>query len=270
MIHLSIIIPVGQGRDARAALDSLGNAGLRAGDEVLLVGDGHRPAAGEGFEDLPLRRIELETPAGAGGARNEGARMARNELLCFLDDDDAYLPGALDVIRQAAESAPEQAVWSLTWRFLSGRPCRERRPPILREKDLCRRNRAGGGSCMVLRRRIFDDVGGFDPAMAAMQDWELWLRLARAAEAGIRVIRPSLVVYDDRPVSRISTNLGKRIRGLEQLLERHGADWPEGVVAFHRARLAALRFQQGSCPRAAIFQWRAPLASVYYMLRVAS
>jgi glycosyltransferase involved in cell wall biosynthesis len=217
-----------------------------------------------------LRRIGLEAPVGAGGARNEGTRLARHELLCFLDDDDAYLPGALDVIRRAVEAEPEQTVWSLRWTFLSGRSQRAERVPVLHEKDLLRRNRAGGASCLVLRKPTFDAVGGFDPAMVAMQDWELWLRLARVTEKGIRVIRKPLVVYDDRPVRRISTDLGKRLQGLEQLLERHGESWPRGVLAFHRARLGALRFEQGSGPLRAIFQWRAPLASAFFMLRSGS
>ena len=118
---------------------------------------------------------------------------------------------------------------------------------------------------MVLTRAVFDQVGGFDPAMPAMQDWDLWLRVVR--NEPIRVLSDIVVVYDDKPQGRISTDLSRRVAGLVRLLEKHRAHWGPSVVAFHESRLAATRFEGGNGSWWSIFQWRAPLASFWYMMQ---
>jgi glycosyltransferase involved in cell wall biosynthesis len=82
MIGLSIIIASSGRPSLRAAVDSVLHQ-LRPGDEVLVdVNDtapwGHR-------------------------ARNLAMPRAKGDALLFLDDDDCYIDGALDVMRKAVE-----------------------------------------------------------------------------------------------------------------------------------------------------------------------
>lgn len=265
-IAFSIIIPVGPGRAARAALSSLRAAGLEAGDEVILIGDGHEPSVPKDYASFPLKVGCLPPGAGANAVRNEGARMAVNDVFCFLDDDDAYEAGALSVLRQKVRDTTKPHAWSLGWRFRSGRSSRSHaRPDRLTEVNLRKRNLAGGCSSMVLTRKAFEDAGGFDPAMLAMQDWDLWLRVAQ--HGAIEVLHDIHVIYEDRHAGRISTNTERRIAGFERLLEKYGADWTAAELAFHESRLAAARFSTGLGPWWTIFRWRAPLASAYFMWR---
>jgi len=46
-------------------------------------------------EDRRVRVVRLESPAGAGGARNAGMDAARGRFLAFLDSDDLWLPQKL-------------------------------------------------------------------------------------------------------------------------------------------------------------------------------
>lgn len=263
-IAFSIIIPLGPGRDARAALSSLRAAGLEAGDEVILIGDGHEPSVSKDYALFPLKVGCLPPGAGANAVRNKGARMAVNDILCFLDDDDAYEAGALTVLRQKLRNTTEPQAWSLGWRFRSGRSSRSHaRPDRLTEVNLRKRNLAGGCSSMVLTRKAFEDAGGFDPAMPAMQDWDLWLRVAQ--HGPIRVMHDIHVIYEDRHAGRISTNAERRIAGFTRLLKKNGEAWTATEVAFHRSRLAAIRFAAGLGSWWTIFHWRAPLASAYFM-----
>lgn len=265
-IAFSIIIPVGPGRDAHPALASLVEAGLKASDEVILVGDGHEPVVPEAYAALPLRIGSLQPGEGANAVRNEGVRLAVHGSLCFLDDDDAYAPHALTRLRLRIREFPELQACSLGWRFRSGRSSRSHaRPARLTEANLRKRNLAGGCSSMVLTRQAFEAAGGFDPAMPAMQDWDLWLRVAQ--HGAIEVLHDIHVLYEDRHLGRISTNAERRIAGFERLLEKYGADWTPAELAFHESRLAATRFSTGLGPWWTIFRWRAPLASAYFMWR---
>lgn len=262
----SIIIPVGPGRDARAALASLMEAGLTDDDEVILVGDGREVAVPPEFADLPGRTFQTPSPHGANAARNLGASEARNDILCFLDDDDAYLPGALEWIRKRVSRDAHSGAWSLGWRlekgFLNGNLCR---PIILHEKTIWRRNKAGGCSSMVVRKSTFDRVLGFDEKMASMQDWDLWLRLSRATR--IAVVQRPLTLYSNRSTDRISRNRRARIEGLERLLRKNASHWPRRVIAFHEARLAGEKFAAREGPFSAIFRPIAPFASLFFAFR---
>ena len=263
-LPLSIIIPVGPGRDASAALTSLLKAGLEEGDEVILVGDGHKPIIPEMFCSLPLRIDDLDTGSGANAARNRGAAMAVNDIFCFLDDDDAYAVNALSVLRQRLLEEGDVSAWSLGWSFRSGRSSRSRlRPNWLIEAKIRKRNLAGGCSSMVLAREAFEAAGGFDPDLPAMQDWDLWLRVVR--DRPIKVLSDVSVIYEDRMDSRISNDLTRRIAGFTRLLEKYGKYWPLNVIAFHQSRLEAVRYDSGSGSFLSIFRWRAPFASVYFM-----
>ena len=263
---LSVFIPVGPGRDAQQALSSLLTAGLDATDEVIVVGDGHLLQLDEAFKSLPITLTRTPEAKGANAARNLGARMASKDILCFLDDDDQYERNALVQLKSVISKDTESDVWSLGWRFLSERKSRsDQRPSRLLEKNIWRRNIVGGCSSMVLRRATFVESGGFDEAMASMQDWDLWIRLSRITS--IITIPETLIIYNDNTGLRISTNQPARITGLTRLLEKNASSWPASVIAFHQARLAAANFSQGTGKWFDIFQIRAPFASVLFALR---
>ena len=57
--------------------------------------------------DELLVAIQTDCPWGH-KARNQLMRCARGDALCFMDDDDAYTPGALDTIRAAFEAEPSR------------------------------------------------------------------------------------------------------------------------------------------------------------------
>lgn len=261
----SIIVPVGPTRTALPALESLLHAGLRKGDEIIIVGDGREISIPSRFGRLPIRSFSTPTSQGANAARNLGAQNAANPLLCFLDDDDQYSPDGLPEIAATISGTPSCGAWALGWRFLS----RKKKnftsyPRKITEPMIWKRNRAGGCSSMVVRKTVFEEAGGFDPDMPSMQDWDLWLRLSRITAIN-RISKP-LVLYDDQPGIRISTNPHARLRGLEQLLKKNFSRWPAGVRAFHQARIAAIRHARGEIGWPAIFQRADPLGSFYFML----
>jgi hypothetical protein len=118
---------------------------------------------------------------------------------------------------------------------------------------------------MVLRREVFEAAGCFDPDMPAMQDWDLWLRVAR--DKPIRVIPDVCLLYQDSLGGRISTDAARRIDGLRRLLQKHGKFWSAAERAFHESRLAAIAYSSGQGRWSRIFRWRAPFASLYFLLK---
>src|SRR5262249_55851369 len=75
-----------------------------------LVGDGEQPAARSLFEQFGLPGLYLEVPGPSRDwghtPRNLAMPLAQGAWLLFLDDDDAYVPGALALLRSALAENP--------------------------------------------------------------------------------------------------------------------------------------------------------------------
>jgi glycosyltransferase involved in cell wall biosynthesis len=152
--------------------------------ELVVVDDGSTDATCDvlgGVRD-PRLRLERRTHEGLTRALNQGLHLARAELVARLDADDIALPERL--ARQVAflEGHPEIGVVGSAAREINGdgREVRIVRPPeddgALR-RALIRRNPMLH-STVVMRRRVVDAVGGYDPRFAVAQDYDLWIRLA--------------------------------------------------------------------------------------------
>lgn len=133
--------------------------------------------------------------------RNFGIRRARGEFVAFCDDDDLWLPQKLSRQVAAMRGRPEAVLC-----FTNGFAFRDSgilTPALVSgKKRWLRRSFAGLlmensiPSCSVMaRRRALEAVGMFDESaeLVAVEDWELWLRLAHIAPP----------VFVDEPLVRV-------------------------------------------------------------------
>lgn len=142
----------------------------RQPDEIILVID-HNPAllerARAAFPDVVV--VENSRTRGLSGARNSGIAVAHGGLIGFLDDDAVAAPDWLELL--AAACADPKVLGAGGWvdpRWLGDRPewfpeeffwivgCSYRGLP---EALSSVRNLFGG--CMIVRREVFQEVGGF-------------------------------------------------------------------------------------------------------------
>jgi glycosyltransferase involved in cell wall biosynthesis len=135
---------------------------------------------------------------GVSVARNRGVQASTGDWIAFLDADDWFLPEKLERQRRCALEHERAVLIYTGWQIISfdGKESlgRFKSPssllPLLRYRCLLHL------STVMLRRDIFDSVGGFDPALRITQDWDLWLKLAvRYSVALFAAIPEPLVVY---------------------------------------------------------------------------
>jgi glycosyltransferase involved in cell wall biosynthesis len=169
------------GEAVRSLLDQDGGA-----PRVVVVDDGSTdPATHAALGALPPEVELVRQPnAGVVAARNAGIARAETPFVLCLDADDRLAPGALELMRRALADHPEASfayghhryfgAWTSTMRFPPYDPLR------LLDRHLI-------GLTTLARRQVFEDTGGFDPAFAAYEDWELWVNALSHGHRGVRV-----------------------------------------------------------------------------------
>ena len=104
--RLSIIIPTIGRQSIHGTLASIYNQ-IQPGDEVIVVGDGHRPLSEKAASYLGFSYLSTKATNEWGHAqRNLGMTVAKGDYLAFMDDDDYYLPGAFKAMRKAILEYP--------------------------------------------------------------------------------------------------------------------------------------------------------------------
>ncbi len=166
--------------------------------EVIVVDDASTDGTASVLERSFASRIHLvrmPSRRGAGAARNAGVRLARGELVAFLDDDDLWLPGKLDAELSVFERFPDaEAVVSDSLTFVEGQAAAQSffaRNGLLaatqgqvRWVSECRwlwtNSMNGVAMCSItLRRSIVDRLGDkwFAEDLISCEDWELEMRV---------------------------------------------------------------------------------------------
>ena len=128
------------------------------------------------------RHIEnLGLPA----TRNTGIASAHGEWIALLDSDDVWTAGHLETAAALIPSTAAELIHAGSVLFDSdtGREI-EVRAPTAKMVDEFPRSLFNGEyviqpSSVVLRRRLWEDVGGFDPTFRYVEDREMWIRCAR-------------------------------------------------------------------------------------------
>jgi glycosyltransferase involved in cell wall biosynthesis len=184
--EVSVVIPT---RDRwrfleRALAVALGQRDVEL--EVIVVADGCSDETAERLaeiDDPRVRPLLLAASQGVARARNLGAAQARAPWLSFLDDDDLWAPERTRTMLDAAGDAALVAGGYVI--VADGDPVDVAFPPAPARLPvrLLFGNAVGGPSNAILRRSVFEEVGGFDPGYEVLADWELWLRVLQGRTA---------------------------------------------------------------------------------------
>lgn len=147
--------------------------------EAIFVLDGPsqeaRKIIGRHMKDKAFSIVEIEH-AGAQAARNEGAKHAQADILCFFDADCVIEPGTSKMWVDQFDKHPEVGFIYSGYKFFGEKYAIEGQP--WDPWTLKVRNYISG--CFPMRKSLYP---GWTEGLKSLQDWDMWLSLVEKAES---------------------------------------------------------------------------------------
>lgn len=160
--------------------------------------------------------------AGASRSRNLGASRAASTYLAFLDDDDRWEPSFLaDCLAELTRSGSSLvAAWGA--REVNGHlyPNSLSVEPGVTGNQALAHNPGVTGSNFLVRRSVFEALGGFDAGLPVYNDLDFFVRFLLAGHA-YGVVPKSLVIQTADGAGHLSSRGASRAAGIEKYIAKH-------------------------------------------------
>lgn len=229
---VSAIIPTFNRRNqiAYAVSSALAQTYPAALLEIIVVDDGGSDDTAEVLARLWGDRVRvLHKPnGGVASARNHGLAAARGELLAFLDSDDQWLPTKIEKQVQYLAEHPQFGmvltdVEELTEASVSAGIYR-RRTYLPEDGYILRwvlRNPALVPPSVLMRRAVYEEIGGFDESLPTAEDLDYHLRIARRWPIGVIEEPLVLVRRSNSGLSGLERTYEDQFFVVQRFLEQH-------------------------------------------------
>lgn len=154
--------------------------------EIIVVDDGSSDDTMQVVQGLGIDRLRVirhETNRGPAAARNTAVAVAKGEWIAFLDSDDVWKPEKLARQMTRLQAAPANVSACATGYYLhkGGRELTiiPNLPPGTFRFNILFGCAISPGTTLLVKRKVFDEIGLFDERLRRLEDWDWLLRYAQ-------------------------------------------------------------------------------------------
>ena len=218
MIDFSVVIPTyNRAQKLHEAVNSITLQEKRnekfSIKEIIIVDDCSEDGTKEKVEeyiipdDIKLVYYRLKNNSGPSCARNIGVKLANSKWIAFQDSDDIWNANKLQIMSSFMEKNPDAEMYSHFYKALLDD---NRIVNVEIEKmdsyfnELSIRNIIGAPT-MIVKKDIFEELGGFDEKLRALEDWDFALRLSYKYKI---MFVPKVLMTVDLISEGVSSNAG--------------------------------------------------------------
>ncbi|MEZ4618577.1 MAG: glycosyltransferase [Caldilineaceae bacterium] len=210
--------------------------------EIIVVDDGstdNSRAVVAQFGDK-VRPLWQEN-RGLSAARNTGIHAARGVYIGLLDADDMYEPHFVSTLVAQLEATPTASGIYCGYQFVdqNNRPLPQIEARSIGAEQLHQALADGNflvPEAMLLRRTCYAQVGPFDEALRACEDWDMWLAVTKAH----KVIGTNQILTRHRILSgSMSTDPGRMLHNRLAVLAKHFGSEPVDAASGNEAQRRA-------------------------------
>jgi glycosyltransferase involved in cell wall biosynthesis len=215
--------------------------------EIIVADDGSTDNTKEALQRFGDRLTFLTLPhTGICATRNAAIKQSRGEFIALLDSDDIWEADKLELQVEYLDQHPEYGlVYCYSTNFTDAS---EGNVALVKKvdfeghifKDLFTKN-SFANSTIVIRRTVFDEAGGYDESLTAMEDYDLNLRISQKHQIGRvakslmrRRIHPGSFYssgYDNQYVYQLPVyDKYMRDPAVEKLVGKTAADYMSGFI----------------------------------------
>ncbi len=191
-INFTVVIPLfNKAEHILRALESVNRQQYPA-SEIIVIDDGSTDEGPSIVNKANIKNVKLiqQTNQGVSAARNNGAALAKNEYIAFLDADDQWLPLFLDEVARLIVKFPQAQFFGTRYQIVASEntyvdakiKLENINPEGVILEDFF--NIASQGdlpftmSSMVIQQSLFKSIGGFPLNEPIGEDQDLFCRVA--------------------------------------------------------------------------------------------
>jgi len=245
MATISVVTPTyNRARFLPEAVESV-LAQTHADLELIIVDDGSVDETREILEpflaDGRVRYFYQEN-RGQSHARNLALKQARGDFIAFLDSDDLWYPDKLEKQLAVLREKPEVDIVHGDEAIIDENGVVTSQENMRRYSGRITQRLLADNSVSIttalVRRRCFDEMGGFDTSVGVADDYELWLRFSARYRFHYE---PGIVASYRVMTDQISSDKRRRFAANERIIQEFLARYGE-VLSPAERRWGLARF----------------------------
>lgn len=145
--------------------------------EAFIINDGSTDNSAEIVRTIKDPRIHLyeQDNQGVSSARNKAIQMANGDFIALLDADDKWFPTYLETMVELYKKYPDYSIFIVGQK---GRKIQTLPSGISIINDYCTYEYIYWAGSMLIRKKVYDEIGLFRVGVNIFEDADMWLRIS--------------------------------------------------------------------------------------------